>query len=352
MDYLKNLIKRMNELADHNNAKSIDDLIKLLVNREDRYSDDKHIIPVYASRLLLIYKCDGIEVLAKLFGNLEGPIYNNAVLNTIYYASRKEYTYIPFMETPFLPQPVQEKIRKMNMLYDLKYPEITDEMAELSRRKFTDIVLQVKSDYNIFNYFSHFIYMNNIYSVDERFSKDIFNSFREATLQINSRVIQDFKSLLDKNEREESYQTYLGKFPVMLEPLAKEVLTKQKLGLEYITDFVIRKYDNTYIIVEIEKPSTRIFNKNNDFSSEFTHALGQVIDFQEWIESNIAYANRIMPDIITPEGMLIIGRSDNLTNQQIRKLNRLNVNLRGKIKILTFNDILDNAIKLYENIIS
>ena len=46
---------------------------------------------------------------------------------------------------------------------------------------------------------------------------------------------------------------FLKTNPVFLDPLANVVIPKQQLANEMTTDFVIRRLDNEYIVVEIEK---------------------------------------------------------------------------------------------------
>ena len=117
-----------------------------------------------------------------------------------------------------------------------------------------------------------------------------------------------------------------------------------------ITDFVIKTLENNYILVEIEKPHDRIFNAYNDFSASFVHAYGQVLDFISWVDRNIAYAQTKLPNISAPDGILIIGRSKSLTVDQKKKLEYFNSN-STLIKIYTYDDILINAIRLYQNLI-
>ncbi|MEZ9685603.1 Shedu anti-phage system protein SduA domain-containing protein [Vibrio atlanticus] len=126
-------------------------------------------------------------------------------------------------------------------------------------------------------------------------------------------------------------------------------MPKKKLGEEFITDYVLETLSSEYILVEIEKPSDQIFTKSNDFHHKFTHAFGQVLDFIEWVEQNIAYAQKKLPNISSPTGLLIIGMREYLNDEQIKKLNRFNKN-SSKIKVLTFDDLLFNTKQLQNNI--
>ena len=89
--------------------------------------------------------------------------------------------------------------------------------------------------------------------------------------ELTMRQIKEFERLLESELREEDYQRFLADHPVFIDPLASEVIPKQKLGLEKTTDYAVRRSDNEWILVEIEKPQSRIFTKNDNFTAEFTH---------------------------------------------------------------------------------
>lgn len=231
-----------------------------------------------------------------------------------------------------------------------KVLNISEKMQFTAKELLREIIIESQREIGILNNLLSLASFPN--SNERRKIIDIiFDTIRESSINVSKKIIQDFKKLIiHEDNREEEYQKFLTKNPILLDPLAKKVISKQKLGKELITDFVIERLDGDYIIVEIEKPSDSIFNQNDDFSSKVFHAYGQILDFQEWIESNIAYAQKIMPDIIAPKGLLIIGRRSKLTEKQIQKLKRFNINNNGRVQVLCFDDIVTNATRLYENI--
>jgi hypothetical protein len=148
---------------------------------------------------------------------------------------------------------------------------------------------------------------------------------------------------------EERYQEFLSLHPVILDPLAAEVISKQRLGLEYATDFAVRSHDDRWLLVEIERPQDELFTKGNDFRERFTHAFGQVLDFHHWVDDNVAYAQRHMPHIASPHGLLVIGLRSRLTDLQQSKLRRFCGNSR-RIDVQTYDDLWKRATSLYENL--
>jgi len=177
----------------------------------------------------------------------------------------------------------------------------------------------------------------------------IFEVFTEPAIKITSRLIKKLELLISEAHPEEVYQQFLSNNPVFIDPLASRVIPKQKFGLEHITDFVVRRLDNEYILVEIEKPQDAIFTSGDDLTAKFTHAYGQVIDFQGWVDAHGEYARSLMPGISAPKGMLIIGMRKQLTERQIAKLKRFNINSKS-IEVFTYDDLLVKAKDLYENI--
>ncbi|MFS0776093.1 Shedu anti-phage system protein SduA domain-containing protein [Neobacillus sp. 3P2-tot-E-2] len=332
----------MNYYIDNPTEENIQRLkIFLMEKEEDTYL--KQAIPRYCARLFLSLGKEGIHILKELVKQTPGRIYPAAIIETLFVTSLRQQNDLRFIN-PELPL--------------IKQPEITDVMVESAIKAVHELVNESLVDPDLFYDIIHVIYVQEQMSYrspndPSSFAKFVFNIFGESSIKINKKIIERFNEIIiNPNIKEEDCQVFLKENPALIDPLAKEIIPKQKLGLEFITDFVVRKLNDEYIMVEIEKPSTPIFTKTNDFSSHFTHALGQVLDFQEWVESNIAYADKIMPSITSPIGLLVIGHNNQLNEFQKKKLRRFNINNHGKVKVITFDELLDNSYKLYSNMLS
>jgi hypothetical protein len=64
------------------------------------------------------------------------------------------------------------------------------------------------------------------------------HSSRERTLEDHQRIANRFKELLDRETMEEDLQKFLKEHPYVLHPSA-EAIPKQKLGEDFVTDFVL-----------------------------------------------------------------------------------------------------------------
>ncbi len=181
------------------------------------------------------------------------------------------------------------------------------------------------------------------------FTAHVLEVLRDSSIILTTDLIERFERLVSQDCAEDEYQAFLAAHPVFLDPLAAEIVDRQRLGLEFVTDFVIRKHDGTYVVVEIEKPQDRLFTVANNFTAAFTHASGQVLDFQGWVAENIAYARSLLPNIEAPQGLLIMGRRAGLSNRQAAKLRHWVFN-SSRIDVLTFDDLCIRARALHASL--
>lgn len=186
-------------------------------------------------------------------------------------------------------------------------------------------------------------------AVTESVSCLVFEMFTEPAIKITHSLISRFEALVADLVPEEAYQRFLAEHPVFIDPLASQVIPKQKLGVEHVTDYVVKRLDNEYVLVEIERPQDTIFTGADDFTAKFIHGYGQVLDFQQWVAAHGEYARTLMPGIVSPKGVLVIGMRNALSERQASKLARFCMNSRS-IEIYTYDDLIKRATDLYENI--
>ena len=335
--YFEKLIQRFEELANDDSEESFKRLINYLEYRDDG-TYEKHIIPHLACRALIQRGRIGIEAIIQTSDKIDGFIYPVVIMESLWLASRG------LLSDPLF-------IDEAN-LANLSF-EIPKETQDFARDQFINLILRSYRDPESFDRLVGFLYHQNMKSASSEqrhrmFHEDIFGILSESSISISTKIIEEFELALDSQLREEEYQLLLKHNPVFVDPLASDVLDKHRLGDDLITDFVVTTLQGQYILVEIEKPQDPIFTTSGDFSSKFSHAFGQVIDFIEWIESNISYAQKKLPGISAPKGVLIMGRSQNMSELEIKKLRRFNRN-SNSIEVFTYDDVLTRAKNLYSN---
>ena len=174
----------------------------------------------------------------------------------------------------------------------------------------------------------------------------------DSHLVLNRVILERFEQLVGSSpKKEEDLHRFLVDHPILLDPLAVELKSKHQLGTEFITDFVLRRINDEYVLVEIENSTDRLFKKDGSFTADLTKAVAQVRDFQGWVSDNISYAQSKLPEIRHPWGLVVIGLRRDLGPEMVRRLGEENFSRRGHIRIVTFDDLLDQATAVYRNML-
>lgn len=166
-------------------------------------------------------------------------------------------------------------------------------------------------------------------------------------------LLAEFKSLLDSDpDREQTLQSFLQAHPELLCPGHVHMWPKLPFG-KHITDFVFRDAVNDYVLVELERSTLPLFRQDGHASADLTHAHGQILDWKRYLEDNLHTVQRELglTGISTnPNGLVVIGRSADLTTETRRKLKTM-TNDTPKLRIMTYDDVYDNAKAVLENIL-
>lgn len=156
-------------------------------------------------------------------------------------------------------------------------------------------------------------------------------------------LVDEFERLIARADVQEAeVHAFIKAHPFLLTPVAEDVLSERPFGLgtEFKADFLIRRPDATYLLVEIESPRKAVVTAGGDFAAPVEHAVRQVEDWQDWIEENLPTVQRSYPEMRAPEGLVVIGRDRPADEVQARRLRRRNINLRGRLKIITYDELI------------
>lgn len=324
-DGLQELDRICRELAQREAPDGLNTLRQLLLQPAKR-TYEKHDVPSVVAAALASRGTAGIGELRNLINEAPGVIYPMAILEILWSVSQGVVAPRSRNGVDYPP-------------YDLP----SQETRISARMAFDDFIIESQNNANLFEIVVNVMHELTIVHRDiHPLTRDVMRVFRDSSILLTQTLVDEFRDLIRSNRPEAEYQHFLESHPVFLDPLAAEVFPQARLGLELITDFVLRRHDNRYIAVEIEKPQDPIFTQRNDFTSNFSHAVGQVIDFQGWVAENVAYAQRTLPMIENPAGLLIIGRQSSLDDLKRAKLRRWCSNSRF-IEIVTFDDLADRA---------
>lgn len=174
----------------------------------------------------------------------------------------------------------------------------------------------------------------------------IGSSPQSATQGLHN-ILDQFEALIERPGVHEKRDVhgFVNAHTFVLFPNPDAVASEVPIGLgtEYRIDFIVQRPDGSFLLVEIENPQAQLFTKAGEFGATVNHALRQVEDWQEWIEANLPTVERYYPSIRSPEAWVIAGRDRGLADPERRRLARRNINMRGRVAIRTYDDLLRDA---------
>ena len=189
--------------------------------------------------------------------------------------------------------------------------------------------------------------------------KENLNKLRSQILQDNfstfKKDLTEFENLLAQSEtqstKEEELQKFLKAKPWIFSPEYINITPKKPVGSKDIFDFYLEDYKGQGTVVELEKPSDKIFSTNEKlgFSQKCGESIGQIIRYTEdtiAYSSNKQVSQRENIDENKPLGFLIIGRTKN--KEDIQNLKIINHYLHS-IQILSYDLLLLRAKKMIES---
>jgi hypothetical protein len=305
--------------------------------RMDDFMDENLAYPALA--LLPAWGANGLDELCRLA--MEGPHYIPAigVLATLALGKVPQAQDLPFLRESW----------NATEMYQLP-PTLATE----AQRRLRAIIFDHLGDADLKSRLLNVISWQNFFPKDNSSQEERFNFLLDMLIDshmyLNKGILKQFEDLLAAGPaREEELHKFLVEHPVLLDPFVTELRTKHELGDDFITDFVIRRMNNEYVVVEIENSTDKVFNNDGSFTADLMKAMAQVRDFQAWLGDNIAYAQTKLPHIRRPEGLVIIGRRLDLTPIMEKRLSEENFSRRGHIKIVTYDDLLSQAKTVYQN---
>ena len=72
-------------------------------------------------------------------------------------------------------------------------------------------------------------------------------------------------------------------------------------------DFIIRRADDSYLVVEIECPGKLLLTKSGQLSQEAVHAEKQALDYESFLSERIAEARAHFPNYRRADCLAVVG---------------------------------------------
>jgi hypothetical protein len=169
-------------------------------------------------------------------------------------------------------------------------------------------------------------------------------------LRFGPPALDRYAWMLTENANDEpAFQAFFCEFPQLLDPMAVQVWSQPDFHGAAEPDFVIRRADDSYLVVEIECPGKMLLTKSGQFSHDSTHAEKQVLDYESFLSERISEAREHFPNYRRADCLAVIGLETALTPEQRHNLDRAN-GRRQNLKVVGFDWLLDRARTVVSNI--
>lgn len=224
-----------------------------------------------------------------------------------------------------------------------------EDLASAARSHLHELVLSIEDDEDAGLYAGTSLISLAI--MDASATSNLIHALALRSIAVGPRILAAYDDLLAGTGDDESvFQRFFERHPLILDSKAFQVWSKPDFHGQLEPDFVIRTYDDRYVIVEIETPAKLLITRQRQLSADATHAISQVLEYQEYLLNHLAVVPVTFPNFTSPAGLVVVGRESSLDERQKAAL--LRQNLRGdNIRIVGFDALADAAKAVTSNVI-
>lgn len=181
-------------------------------------------------------------------------------------------------------------------------------------------------------------------------AKELFSAISARWLSTSETLLETYQRMLTENATDETaFQRFFTDHPQMLDPLAVEVWPQPNLHGARRPDFVVRRFDDSYVVVEIETPAKLLITSDGQLSSWATHAVAQVLEYRRFVEKLPAVQTHF-PGLDNVDCLAVVGMESKLDAHQKQALRNDN-RQRHALKLCGFDWLLNNARSIKMNLI-
>lgn len=180
---------------------------------------------------------------------------------------------------------------------------------------------------------------------------ELFGALAARRLAVGPATVLAFRALIgSRPDDEPALHAFFEHHSQLLEPSAAEVWSKPDFSGTHEPDFVVRRMDDSYLVVEIETPSKALMTSANQLSAQATHAIAQVTAYRSFLVERFPLARSHFPRFSEPDCLVVIGLESTLSSDQRNALGRDNRS-RTRLQVVGFDWIAARAEALFRNVV-
>ncbi|HEY0396072.1 MAG TPA: Shedu anti-phage system protein SduA domain-containing protein [Candidatus Elarobacter sp.] len=188
-------------------------------------------------------------------------------------------------------------------------------------------------------------------SVDQPVIKVLVVALSLRWLRLGPQVLAEYEQLIIASPNDEpAFQRFLDEHPALLDPLAVEVNPQAVVAFtNERPDFVVRRLDESYLVVEIETPGKRLLLRDGQWAAHARHAQLQVENYLENFAQGVQGPDE-MQRRRHARGLAVVGLERALSDRQRLQFVRKKVYLQ-KIDVVGFDWLAVRASNILKNML-
>lgn len=220
-------------------------------------------------------------------------------------------------------------------------------IRERARQRLMDLMLALPSDDDAADAAASGLSRLSFRGLDA--AKLVFAALAARWLAIGEPTLNEFRMLIERHPADERlFQAFFEAVPQLLDPMCFQVWPRPDLHGAREPDFVVRRSDNTYLIIEIETPEKQLVTERNQLSAAATQAVAQAAQYRRFMLDRAGEMRRHFPDFQEPECLVVIGLESSLSAEQSAALAADNQS-RGWLRVVGFDWLLRRAVAVRNN---
>lgn len=181
-------------------------------------------------------------------------------------------------------------------------------------------------------------------------ARELFAAVSKRWLALSTPVLAEFEELIKTQPKNEpAFQAFLARHPQLLDPLAHKVWPQPDLFGFKEPDFIIKRTDGTYLVIEIECPAKALVTAGGHLSADVTHAEQQATDYRRNLMQKYPDIKAKLSDFQEPDCLVIVGLEGILSAGQQQVLHDANQN-RRHLRIAGFDWLLERGRTIASNV--
>ncbi len=228
----------------------------------------------------------------------------------------------------------------------------TSSIQTFARQRLTEYMLSLPDDIEASDVAAIGFQRLSLLETRAEASRELFAALASRWLVVGEPTIAQYRRLIaDFADDENTFQEFFEGVPQLLDPLCSVMWPKPDLHGAKEPDFVLKRSDGSYLIVEIEAPAKRLVTEALQISAQVTQAVTQAMQYRSFLVERPAETRTHFPEFRDPECLVVIGTEGSLTEAQKRALALENEHRKG-LRIVGFDWIAERADRILRNMIS